>query len=163
MVEVPDMKHYENTGDGSSTVPCRPHTDIMRATVTFHSSFANVCINTILIFILQASVPCVWMIYKKRVLSKTHTAWFPAAQISGPTYLLVILLFYFTVVETYYFSTYSLFISYNLQLHSHNQQGKFQCHVQCSVDSTVTVDKNAMLVNIKIYTYRKWCRNITTL
>jgi len=65
MVEVADMKHYENPGDGSSAVPCRPQTDKTRATVTFHSSFANVCINTILIFLLQVSVPCVWMIYKK--------------------------------------------------------------------------------------------------
>jgi len=54
-------------------------------------------------------------------------------------------------VETYYLSTYALLVSYNLQLHSYNLQVKFQCHVQCSVDSTVTVDKNAMLVNINIY------------
>jgi len=65
MVEVPDMKHHENPGDGSSAVPCRPQTDIMRATVTFHSGFANVCTNIILTFLLQVSVLCVWMIYNK--------------------------------------------------------------------------------------------------
>jgi hypothetical protein len=53
------MKYNENPGGGSNAVPCRPQTDIMGATITFHNSIANVCKNTTLIFLLQVSVPCV--------------------------------------------------------------------------------------------------------
>jgi hypothetical protein len=58
-------------------------------------------------------------------------------------------MFYFTFVETYYFITYSIFVSYNLQLCSYNLQVKFHCQIQYSADSTVTVGKYAMLFNIK--------------
>jgi hypothetical protein len=58
---------------------------------------------------------------------------------------MALLLYYFTSAETYHFNTYSIFVSYNLQLYSYI----FHCHIQCSADSTVTVGKYALLFIIK--------------
>jgi hypothetical protein len=79
LVEVPDVKHHGNPDGGSSAVPRRPQTDIMRATVSFCNGFANICKNTILIFLLPNTCPLCINDIQEGVLSITHTACFPAA------------------------------------------------------------------------------------